>query len=151
MREIKFRAYIKALKKMINDFSVNPDGTIGIEQDDFLNQIGEGYYTDGDSLRPVTDHSCIMPLLMGDEWIWLEKEQFELMQYTGLKDKNNREIYECDILLLDEMPYSGCGGQKVPVYFIGGGFYLNGGLPINQNGFGIEVIGNIYESPELLK
>src|ERR1035437_2744061 len=75
-----------------------------------------------------------------------------LMQYTGLKDKNGKEIYEGDIV-------SGYANPSVVVIEpdIGFGTRLpnklwNGLLKtwINSS-VGCEVIGNIYENPELLK
>jgi hypothetical protein len=72
-------------------------------------------------------------------------EQIVLMQYTGLKDKNGVEIYEGDIL---KAPYF----QTAAVEYMESGFWCKQGkhnmLP---NLTDAEVIGNIYENPELLK
>jgi hypothetical protein len=75
-----------------------------------------------------------------------------LMQYTGLKDKNGKEIYEGDILrfYLDGEEF-----HTSPVSFHAemSAFVLT--EPVPEDMFvkecGYEVIGNIYESPELLK
>lgn len=165
MREIIFRAYIKALNVMIDDFSINPDGTIGIEQDDFLNQIGGGYYSDNDSLISKTDHCFVMPLLTGEDYIGLEKEQFNLMQFTGLKDKNGRKIYEGDIVKAKfiNYAYDEIDSPNEPKYIDKISFveFRNHGFWVNDESFGyegenlwnwneMEVIGNIYENPELL-
>ncbi len=80
--------------------------------------------------------------------------RFKVMQFTGLKDKNGKEIYEGDIL------------QKKDVRFIvgygdndenrGWGFNLNSirsrkGYHLSTDVSKMEVIGNIYENPELLQ
>ena len=73
----------------------------------------------------------------------------ELMQYTGLKDKNNKEIYEGDIIFLR--------GSKYKVIFKteGARFVLRNDefeleiTFINNNNERMEIIGNIYENPEL--
>ena len=67
------------------------------------------------------------------------------MQYTGLKDKNGKEIYEGDIAILpDRWP-------KFPVRYIDGMFCLEGtSWPLHEYYKECEIIGNIYENPELL-
>lgn len=73
-------------------------------------------------------------------------DNYELMQYTGLKDKNGKEIYEGDIV---KDKY----GLKI-VYFSKGAFYLQDHdvlYWLHDYNFYIEVIGTIYENPELLE
>ena len=66
---------------------------------------------------------------------------WKLMQFTGLHDKNGREIFEGDILL----------GNSV-VTFLGGRFiaYFNDGK-WEDIGSHSEVIGNVWENPELVQ
>ncbi|MGD9276341.1 MAG: YopX family protein [Candidatus Pacearchaeota archaeon] len=110
------------------------------------------------------------------------------MQYTGLKDKNNKEIYEGDIVkrqcvqcyflhIVKFGEYQNSADFDSVDYLFGVGWYVEeyasyfdfrGELviskhkkiePLSHHGSnykspsptGIEVIGNIYENPELLK
>ncbi|WWU65430.1 YopX family protein [Clostridium baratii] len=104
-----------------------------------------------------------------------EMDEVELMRYTGLKDKNGKEIYEGDIL---ERKFSGLGNELGDRIFVSWDRYrfvqnwvmkfkrnlknsadlgkwfksqkqFKLDLDAHLNDF--EVVGNIYESPELLK
>ena len=73
-------------------------------------------------------------------------------QYTGLKDTNGKEIYEGD--LLNIVIDFGYGPQGVIAKVVwkdsGWQFDSDAGCEYGADGVG-EVIGNIYENPELLE
>jgi len=73
---------------------------------------------------------------------------YELMQYTGLTDKNGKEIYEGDIINLKFGELNANLVVKWDKYM--GLKYHNGGwtslVHVDTHG---EVIGNIFENPEL--
>ena len=78
-------------------------------------------------------------------------EHKPLREYTGLKDKNGKEIYEGDVLKFTE-PYT----EHIEIRLIEwsmNGFWMvrkDGGAHLPNQEY-IEVIGNIYENPELIK
>lgn len=89
-------------------------------------------------------------------------EEVPTLQCTGLKDKNGREICDGDILkfkLLEDFAAFGTNEKYVeiiaPVIYEYGVFFIEqsensiflGQLPMSE----IEVVGNIYENPELLE
>ena len=75
-------------------------------------------------------------------------------QFTGLKDKNGKEVWEGDILTFLSTPTH--YNLTYEVIFIDGCFRLNGiGSTVgSQSAWRIDkakIIGNIYENPELVK
>ncbi|EPC46338.1 putative uncharacterized protein [Lacticaseibacillus paracasei NRIC 1981] len=118
-REIKFRAYSSHNHKMypVSNIEWDIDGHIWVTADD------------------------------GKNGIELIDEEAHLMQYTGLHDKNGREIYEGDVVKNEY-------GKVMEVQYdprsaaFGVGDYYFGTI---GSGKTLEVIGNIFENPELLE
>lgn len=102
-------------------------------------------------------------------WNWEETEivdgicEPEIMQYTGLKDRNGKEIYEGDIV--QPKSFQGSMFGMAEVAFHQGRFCLLRNPPFvrhkttlreainrseNANN-GLQIIGNIHENPELLE
>lgn len=74
-------------------------------------------------------------------WIY---DDIKIMQFTGLYDLHGKEIYEGDIVRYELQ--EGVMRQGVIEYSKNGFWLRNGYCPYNS-----EVIGNIYENPELME
>ena len=121
-REIKFRAWLKYGKEVVD-----------VEEIDFMNKVINYIDNDYENNR--------------QEIIGAYFEDIELMQYTGLKDKNNKEIYEGDILS------DGCNEEYYRVVFENGSFraeFEEYSLDLIEVTHFCEVVGNIHKNPELL-
>ena len=91
-----------------------------------------------------------------------DPELWKLMQYTGCKDKNGKEIYEGDIVkLLVDDGWREKAEQITEIKFQNGAFQVecegicDGDYGATAIGYlddqvEVEVLGNIYENPELL-
>ena len=137
MREYKFRAWDKEQKQMLYDgFCIIPTSP---------SWSATKYFTPKEfELDPEKWFDCT-----AFDWAdgLMMTGNYELMQYTGLLDKNNKEIYEGDILKTDEADWVG------KVTYSQGAFILldnKGGFSTEPNWRLCEVIGNIYE-PKLEK
>lgn len=81
-------------------------------------------------------------------------DEIELMQSTGLKDKNGKEVFEGDIIkctrgclheVYIEKEYGGTYFGGMPAVYLKG---LRDGYAWTEHE---EIVGNIYENPELLE
>jgi uncharacterized phage protein (TIGR01671 family) len=138
----KFRAWFPLIKVM--DGNTMRSGVMGLVTN--LKGSNEGYLFDGVVAECLID---------GKQVFYEAYKNFTLMQYTGLKDKNGKEIYEGDLLrcVFDDEDEDNTPSEVV---FARGAFFI--GYEPNMicltvgecEADELEVIGNIYENPELL-
>lgn len=79
--------------------------------------------------------------------IWLVYSD-SLSQFTGLLDKNGKEIFEGDVVEIDRWKTD--AAKLNPIREVVK-YWSNAFLPVAHGDEKFEVIGNIYENPELLK
>lgn len=126
----KYRAWDTTNKEMFKDtFAITESGQVVVVEQDFVTDIPDYVFVDN----------------------------LVVMQSTGLKDKNGKEIFEGDVVTNGwKRQVVTFGTQEVEEDFgsirIYRGFnlYLGGGYP-NAIMSEFEVVGNIYENPDLLE
>ena len=133
MRSLKYKAYIKEYDKVID-----------------VDRLGLNW--DGSVQEIIVSEK---ELEGKDEWTDLQAGEFELLEYTGYKDKNGREIYEGDIVRITLTQTQEARKGEV-IYYAGNACFLV--ETANEEYFtfmscdicGIEVLGNKYENKELM-
>ncbi len=148
-REIKYKAYIEVKEKQ-NFY----DGDKVKLIDKKISDVNEIYWCNGE-----ISHIRIKNSPLEIHTIFSDYCNIKLLQYTGLKDKNNKEVYEGDIVCAND--------EKCIISWHLGGWILN---KVNKSDYvrlfisyltkrenkqyysdDIEIIGNIYENKELLE
>ena len=141
MREIKFRVYLDKMYYQ-NEYAEYDTNLVGI---DFLNKtVTFASYTDGTDVDNLEKYSF-------DENNILYEKDLKIMQYSGLKDKHNKEIYEGDIVIHhSKMHKIIFNAEEARFVLRDDEFELE--IPFtNNNNKRMEVVGNIYENSELIK
>lgn len=123
MREIKFRTWNKSESEMYYNAELTYD--FGMNGSSVMEESFGGIITNDD---------------------------FILMQYTGVKDINGKEIYEGDIVEYFSQSAIGYGVKKYIInYTFNAEWALGNHWLLSRKWRYCEVIGNKFENPELLK
>ncbi|HBZ6414890.1 TPA: hypothetical protein MMD71_002827 [Listeria monocytogenes] len=126
MRDIEYRAFVKETKKMlpVTDLCFNETEAVGVSG------CGNAKCT-----------LCVDWYSFGD---------VVLMQYTGLKDKNGKKIFEGDIVdisVYDRLDWSSIKGKVV---FLNGAWLVEDvghfAITLQSETNEIEIIGNVHEN-----
>ena len=108
-------------------------------------RTNNGEWVEGKDIMHKTVRGKLCLANVGEDWVSVEPETFG--QYTGLTDKNGKRIFEGDVVRLPEL----YGNGITVIRFYNGAFQASDGT-WTYNIYGLmEVIGNIYDNPELFE
>lgn len=131
---LRFRVWIKTEKRMIEI-----DDLLDIDYENEVVTTQQVYFENG-----LPDDRDL------DNFVF---EEIELMQSTGLKDKNGKEIFEGDVVKMAKDVYSEPTYYEVVRHY-GGAYRLESkqhGCELWLRHTGCEVVGNVYENKELME
>lgn len=142
MRELKFRVWFDNVKR-------------GEKKGDEIVWSTQSYY----DYSPIIDNGGLLEVEGGWDIYGNSDENYTIEQYTGLKDKNGKEIYEGDIVRTkscDQPNFSAGAIEMVQqMYLIMNSAHYRDPEISHCEPLGhycdteLEVIGNIHENPEL--
>lgn len=138
MREIKFRAWDKCNEKMVESRNILNIYMSRLNQEPYLIVYLKKWMNENREIKE-SDKSYT--------------NEFKLMQYTGLQDKNGERIFEGDVLLsVDEE----LGNMYAEVVFEKGAFLIkepgyDAELFLGEELGDFEIVGNVFENKELLE
>ena len=119
MREIKFRAWDTEDKRWVKEFNIHHDGDLT----EIRMYVGD--------VPVIASNVC---------------GRYKILQFTGLKDKNGKEIYEGDILMHPDKrrKYKSIVKYRTTCCEEYGDWI---GYEFDER---LEIVGNIYENPKLM-
>lgn len=147
-REIKFRAWDIEKKKLLQEKDFEPKGINDIPENEIVFSSNRTW------LMSIDEDDC------------MSEKKAIIEQFTGLRDRNGKEIYEGDIIkfakvelpdgeggyvsdeIIRQIEWGECiDGMYCESFYIGFDFPS---IVAKYGNLDCEVIGNIHENPELL-